>query len=99
MFCPSQTFNVCHNVSNAFWAFSVQNLDKTYATLVIICPCDLSLTASGASDFPAACLERPLPSPLPSPRPLDRARGAVLLPWVEGMVRPDQAYRPHCRLI
>ena len=40
-----------------------------------------------------------LPSPLPSPRPLDRARGAVLLPWVEGMVRPDQAYRPHCRLI
>ena len=44
-------------------------------------------------------LERPLLSPLPSPRPLDRARGAVLLPWVEGMVRPDQAYRPHCRLI
>ena len=44
-------------------------------------------------------LLRVLERPLPSPRPLDRARGAVLLPWVEGMVRPDQAYRPHCRLI
>ena len=44
-------------------------------------------------------LLRVMERPLPSPRPLDRARGAVLLPWVEGMVRPDQAYRPHCRLI
>ena len=44
-------------------------------------------------------LLRVLERPLPSPRPLDRARGAVLLPWVEGMVRPDRAYRPHCRLI
>ena len=44
-------------------------------------------------------LLRVLERPLPSPRPLDRARGAVLLPWVEGMVRPAQTYRPHCRLI